>query len=84
MLPGVRERVGEQLVRHRSVLTSQMLHGIGHAGRVPVHDGGDHQIQPGRPELLRVLAAVDDTLCRVRGSAFTAPQVLATRHPLRW
>ncbi len=50
--------VGGQRVRHGPALASQMLHGVGQVGRVPEHDGRDHQVQTGRPELLRILAAV--------------------------
>jgi hypothetical protein len=37
-----------------------MLDGIGQVGRVPVDDRGDHQVQPRRPELLRIVTAIGD------------------------
>lgn len=60
MLPREGRRVGEQFVRHRSALGTQVLHSIGHVGRIPEHDGRDHQVQSRRPELLRVLATIGD------------------------
>ena len=41
-------------------MVPRVLDGFGQVGRVPVHDGGDHQVQPGRAGLLRLLAAVGD------------------------
>jgi hypothetical protein len=60
VLPSERRRVRQQRIRHGPALVSQVLDGVGQIGRVPVHDGGDHQVQPGRAELLRLLAAVGD------------------------
>lgn len=60
MLPRERGRVGEQLVRHRSALALKMLDDIGHIGRVPISDGGDHQVHSGRSELLCILSAIGD------------------------
>ncbi len=58
MLPREWRRVFEQLIRHRPTLVTQVLHGIGQVGRVQKDNDRDHQVQPRRPELLRVLAAV--------------------------
>ena len=60
MLPGEWRRVGQQRVRDGLALIPQVLDGIGQVGRVPIDDGRDHQVQPRRPELLRLLAAVGD------------------------
>ena len=60
MLPGEWRGVGEQRVRHGLAPGAQVLDSVGEAGRVPVDDGRDHQVQPRGPELLRILAAVGD------------------------
>ena len=39
---------------------AQVIDGISQVGRIPVDDGGDHQVEAGGPELLRVLTAVRD------------------------
>ena len=52
--------MGEQRVRHGLGLVPQVLHGVGQVGRVPEHDCRNQQVQPGRAELLRVLAAAGD------------------------
>ena len=60
MLPGERRRVGEKPVWQGFALVAKVLDSIGQVGRVPVHDRGDHQVQPGRPELLRFVAPIGD------------------------
>jgi len=48
----------EQFGRHRLALGPEMFDGVIQVGRVPIDDGGDHQIQAGGPELLGVLVPV--------------------------
>ena len=57
---GERRRVGEQGVQDGFALVAHVLDGVGQVGRVPINDGGDHQVQPRHPELLCFLAAVGD------------------------
>ena len=60
MLPGERRRVGEKHVRHGFALIAKVLDGIGQIGRVPVYNGGDHQVQTGGAELLRFVPPIGD------------------------
>ncbi len=60
MLPAHRGRVREEIVRHALARGAQVGHGIGHVGRVPPNDGGDHQVQPRRTILLSLVGAVRD------------------------
>jgi hypothetical protein len=52
--------VDEQRFGHHLACRAQVCHGIGDAGRVPVDDRGDDQVQARCPVLLRRGAAVCD------------------------
>ena len=60
MLPAQRCRMGEQRRGYDLAGGAQVRHGIGDVGRIPIDDGGDHQVQPRGSELLRLHAAVGD------------------------
>ena len=52
--------MGEQFGRDRAAFAAQIIDGIGEVRRIPVDDSGNHQVQTGSPELLRVRTAVSD------------------------
>ena len=52
--------MGQQSGGHGLASAAEVIDGIGQIGRVPVDDGGDHQVQARGAELLRVLASVGD------------------------
>jgi len=60
VLPGERRGVGKQRVGDWLALVAQVSDRVRDVGRVPVGDRGDHQVQAGRAELLRLRAAIGD------------------------
>ena len=60
MFPAHRGGMGKEIVGHRGRGRSQMLDGGVHVSRVPIDNGGDHQVEAGCPILLGLMAAIDD------------------------
>ena len=60
MLPTDRRGVGDEVFRHGVANRCKMSDGIGHVGCVPVHDGGDDEIEAGGAVELGLVAAIDD------------------------
>ena len=60
MFPAHRGGMGKEIVGHRGRGRSQMLDGGVHVSRVPIDNGGDHQVEAGCPRLLGLMAAIDD------------------------
>jgi hypothetical protein len=58
VLPGERGRVGEQFGGDLTPMLPKVVDGLGQVGRVPIDDGGNHQVQARSPELLGVWTAI--------------------------
>jgi hypothetical protein len=50
--------VRQQLVGRRLADRTKVRHRVGYVGRVPINDGGDDEVEPRRPKLLRFMRAV--------------------------
>ena len=46
MVPTHWRCVHEQFIGHVFAGVAEMRHGVGYIGRVPIHDGGDYEIEP--------------------------------------
>ena len=53
--------MGEEIVGSRFAGSAQVVDGVGHVGRVPPDDGGDHQVQARSAVLLGVAGPLGDT-----------------------
>jgi hypothetical protein len=60
VLPAQRCCVAQQRVGHHLACRALMRDGVGDVGGVPVDNGGDDEVQPRRPKLLRLGATVRD------------------------
>ena len=60
VLPAQWRRLGQQFSRHGLPLCSHVVDGVSQVGRIPIDDGGDHQVEAGGTELLSVLSSVRD------------------------
>ncbi len=61
MLPSDRRCMGESCVGRGFAVPAQMGDGFGHAGRVPMDDGGDDEVAAGGSVKLSFMAAVEST-----------------------
>ncbi len=52
--------MSQQSGRRGLTSAAEVIGGVGQIGRVPIDDGGDHQVQARCAELLRILSSVGD------------------------
>jgi hypothetical protein len=60
MLPSDWRRMRRQIDWHILTGIAEMIDGVGHVGRVPIDDRGDHEVEARRPILLCFMATIDD------------------------
>ena len=58
MVPTHWRCVHEQFIGHVFTCVAEVRHGVGYICRVPIHDGGDDEIEARGAELLRFMGAV--------------------------
>jgi hypothetical protein len=52
--------MGEQIIWHGCASGPEMGDGIGHIGRIPIDDRGDHEIEARRAKLLCLETSISD------------------------